>query len=194
MARKNIRYIDLNTYNIRLLCFSDIYCDIEASIIDDLQTFNLLDSLNFKKHDTKKAFYFHIIKHICDVISRNNTYNKNVLYVCCNEIAERSQLFLLPESGCDQDRLCAFISTLLKRVGNLLPISFYNSYSAFDDLKNSECASVKETLISISGSIRNNKPKHIDFSKIKTFAKRYQLTYFNKGYFDQLKIKSIMYK
>jgi len=171
-----------------------MYCDIEANIIDDLQSFDLLEQLNLKKHDAKKPFYFHIIKHICDIISTNNTYNKNVLYVCCDELATRSQLFLLPETKITQDRLCTFISTLLKRVGNLLPISFYNSSNTFDELRDEESAQIKETLISISGSLRNDKPKRIDFSKIKAFAKRYQLTYFNKGYFDQLKIKSIMYK
>lgn len=179
-------------YNIDVVSFSDIYLEIEADIIDDLDKFDLLTPLNFKLHDTKKPFYFYIIKRVCEYISSSKSRKQNILYLNCDDICESSQIFQIPECQINKYRLCKFMTTCSTKIRNMLPIHIYKGSYTFAELQNLGKAELKEFQSNISDSIETR--TNYTFSKMKSFAKKYQLTFFNKGYFDQVKIKSIMYK
>ena len=153
--------------------------------------YGLLYDLNFKHADTKKVFYFYIIKGVCDAIINTKSNNKVVIFY--NEDDLLTDNIFVNEGWCNNFRFKAFFNTIIKKVNTLLPIKVYISkipFSEFVDCYNNELGDVKGVIKSLSRA----KKSYTNLLKIKTFTKKYQLTYLDKDYFNQLKVRSIMYK
>ena len=178
-------------YNLHLVNFPHIFKTCRDNILDDLDMYGLLYDLNFKHADTKKVFYFYIIKAICDTIITTKSNNKVVLFY--NEDDLLIDNVFVEEGLCNNFRFKAFFNTIIKKIDSLLPVRVYVSkisFNEFTDCYNNQLGDVKGVIKSLG----RMKQTHTNLLKVKTFAKKYQLTYLDKDYFNQLKVRSIMYK
>jgi hypothetical protein len=174
-----------------LVNFSYIFKDCKDSILDDLDTYGLLYDLNFKHADTKRVFYYYIIKEVCDSIINTKSNNKVVVYYNEDDLLDDN--IFVREGWCNNFRFKAFFNTIVKKINTLLPIKIHISETTFNEF--SDC--FNNQLGDTRGVIKSlNKPKHSggNLLKIKTFTKKYKLTYLDKDYFNQLKVRSIMYR
>ena len=187
-----IKKIQLNTHNITLINFYSVITECERNILDDLYKFDLLESLNFKTRDTKKVFYFHIIKKLCDFLKSSRECNRIVFYF--NEDgAPRTEI----AEYCNNFRFKSFISTIARKLNQLFPIKFYFGdikFAEFKNISSKNNGEIKDVIMQIREKIKSFKIENYTFSKIKLFTEKYELTYLSKGYFDQVKVKAIMYK
>ena len=187
-----ISKVQLNTHNITLVDFYSVLTECELNIINDLYDFDLLDSLNFKIKDTKKVFYFYIIKKICEFLSKSRDKNRIVFYFNENDIPTTEIV-----QYCNNFRFKSFIGTIARKLNQLFPVKFYFDdipFKEFKDFNKNNDGEIKDVVMKIREKIKSFKIENYTFSKIKLFTQKYELTYLNKGYFDQVKVKAIMYK
>ena len=183
-----IEKIQLNTHNITLINFYSIVTECELDIINDLYQYDMLLPLSFKVKDTKKVFYFYIIKKILEVLITSHDKNKLIFYFNENDIplTEITQY-------CTKYSFKSFIKTIARKLNQLFPLKIYFYDLCFREFENIT-GEVKDIIMKVQYKSRSFKIENYTFSKIKAFTQKYELTYLDKEYFDQVKVKSIMYK
>ena len=187
-----IKKIQLDTHNITLVSFYSIIAECERDILNDLYKFDLLDPLNLKVRDTKKIFYFHIIKKICDFLKKSKECNRLIFYFNIDDMP-RTEI----TEYCNNFRFKSFVHTIAKKLNQLFPVKFYFGvipFAEFGYIESRNRGEVKDIIMQIREKLKSFKIENYTFSKIKQFTEKYELTYLSKGYFDQLKVKAIMYK
>ena len=183
-----IKKIRLDTHNITLIDFYSVVTECELDIINDLYVLELLDGLNFMKKDTKKVFYFYIIKKICEFLVETREKNKIIFYFNEDSIPKTEIT-----QYCNNFRFKSFIRTIAKKVNQLFPVKIYFNDLEFSEFK-SNSGETKDVVMQIREKLNSFKVENYTFSKIKLFTQKYELTYLSKDYFCQVKVKAIMYK
>ena len=174
-------------------CLAD-YCEIinskEKEIINDLHKYDLLSELNFRKGDTKKVFYHHIIYGVCEAVSSIKTQNRIVVYNNINYL--NSELTKYTTKA----QLIGFLNTLTKKMKSMLPIKVYEGeedYDTFVDKCRTDRGELKTRAILIHNFIKQKSNQRFDFEKIKNFVDKYDLTYLSKHYFNNIKVKNLVF-
>lgn len=193
-----MRSLDVDRFNINIIDVISVVSDCEIKIIKDLEQFDLIQSstVNFRKQDVKTIFYFYILKYICDIIINSKSSNKCVFFYNKKCISKYN---LAVFSSCDTStwRFGEFILTFIKKLNNILPNLFYitDDTICFEQLNNhinsGEC---KDLLIDIKNELNNKSKKQFTFEKAHKFILKFGLTYLDKQYFHEVKIKSLLYK
>jgi len=181
---------ELPTISFCLLNYSDIVKNSERKIIDDLHKYELLDNLNMKRSDTKKIFYHHIIHDLCEAVMSVKTNNKVIVYNNMDYIS----LELFKYSS--RQQVLNFIATITRKIKNLLPIKIYDhedDYETFIDKCKAGKGELKSRALIINAFIKKLQDKRFDFEKAKIFAKKYELTYLSERYFQNIKVKNLVF-
>ena len=172
-----------------LINYADFLKQTEVKIINDLDSYDLLDKLNLRNHDTRKVFYHHIIKDICELILNKKTKNKAVLLFNPQEL--ELELFNYRK----KDDVVSFLTTITKKIKSMIPVCVYHTDDQFKMYENKYTpkAVIKEKTAMISHLIDTQDRTKYNFAKIKKFAKDYQLTYLSETYFYNIKTKNLMF-
>lgn len=189
-----MRSISIGNLQIKLVDILTIVEDSQIDIINDLHQFELLEELNFKKHDTKKVFYYYILKNICDTIIKSRGINRCVFFYN-HQCVDRYPLEFIKYSNILRFR--EFFNTIMKKMNAILPTLFYVCEEdrcledIIKDVKTGEYMDISSEILALQQRKSN---KVFTFEKAKNFVKRYELTYLDKEYFDKVKIKTLLYK
>ena len=190
--------LNLDNYGLTVLNFAEIYRDAYVGIVDDLFTYDKYHDHNVRSQDTKKIYYYHMIKTLCDHVIRSKTDNKIVIYYCEKDIKcdfpsvtnkktrhtakDRKQDFIL------------FMSRFFKQIRNVIPVRCFLGdvkFVTFVQYYNTN----KGKYLEVINNIRSSKQQRVvNFEKMKLFTKKYNLTYLTEPYVNHVKVKSIMYK
>jgi hypothetical protein len=184
--------IRLNTYNLTFVDINSIVSACEVDIIDDLYQYQLLDNLKFNNIDTKKVFYYYIIKKVCDILINSKDSNKIVFWFNDQGPGECDIL-----QYTSQSRLNAFIQTVFKKLRAFFPVKFYTSEIEFEEFRRivtDDPGALREIVQNVHEAMKKFKIESYTFSKVRQFINNYELTYLDNHYFNQVKVKAIMYK
>ena len=174
--KKYIKKLNLNTISLIDLKFLLEEEIIPQTISDVVEYYGQLFSIN-TDHD-KQFFYHNFIKTVCEIYNKEKTYFAYVFY------------FNTQDNLSDKE-----VELLISRLNKTLPIVFYCDklpFECIDDKFNSgEMQELKEKL---KIQIDKKNKKDFSFRSIKTFAKKYKLTFLSEEYFNDLKVKHGLYK
>ena len=186
--------VPLGNLQIKLIDILTLIEDCQIEVINDLHRFELLEDLSFKKHDTKKVFYYYILKIVCDTIIKSRGVNRCVFFYNHQCISDYDLQFL---SYSNVYRFKEFFNTIIRKMNSILPTLFYvcDDDRCFkevqNDVKSGEYIDISNDILSAQQRKAN---KTFTFEKAKTFVKRYGLTYLDEEYFNKVKIKTLLYK
>lgn len=167
-----------NLHNIKFIDIYDIISHIECNIINDCHNYNLLNKkLN---SDFKRVFYFFIIKELCDI--QCDSIEK-VVFMYSKRVVHNLELY----KYIDRVDMDQFIQSSIRKIKKMLPINL--CLECLDDVDQLRYGDIKDI---ISRSVKDN--SNHTFRDIKKFVDKYELTFFNKGFFDNVRIKSQIYK
>lgn len=181
---------ELPNISFCLLDYRQIIHHAEQNIIEDLHRYDLLHSLNMRKNDTKKALYHHIIHSMCEAVMSVNTNNKIIVY---NNLSNMSMELFKYSS---RTQVINFIDTLTRKVRSILPVKIYDNdedYDIFVDRCTSSSADLRTRANMINGFLMKQQNKRFDFQNAKKFADRFELTYLSEQYFNNIKVKNLMF-
>ena len=180
--------IDIDSHNLCLLNFFDIFTECENKILDDLYKFDLLEGLAYQNIDTKKIIYYHIILTLCESILHKMTFNKIIVIYNENDL-KGIQLCKF----CSKFRTISFMTNTLNKLKKILPIRLYTSDVSFSELQDvlDHNGGERTELISQLQLCLNNKVD--SFQKAKSFAEKYDLIFLSKKFFQQVKVKNLMF-
>jgi hypothetical protein len=170
--------------------YRNILINSEKHIINDLYELDLLHNLNVKKADVRRIFYHHIIHHICEAVITAKTRNKIVIYDNTNYI--RLELFEYAE----RDGILGLIHSITKKAQRLLPVKIYScdeDYDSFIDKCKESGAELRSRTTLIDEYIRSQSNRRFDFRDIKKFVDIYGLTYLSECYFQDMKVKNLVF-
>jgi hypothetical protein len=182
-------------YNLKLVNFDSIFQSIEVDFINDLETYNLL---SFKKinRDIKKLLYHHIFFGISEHLLKHSTKERIVILKKSDgSLTDNLQSFIYLQ----RNDLQAHIDQAVHRVAKLLPINIYG-YIGFNfiDIEklyregNGDVVELIERIKTYSWK-RNFVRNTYTFARVKSFAKRNNLTFLSEEYFNQLKTKQLLF-
>jgi hypothetical protein len=193
-----MNHIDLNTYGLRVVDFQSIFTKAYKNIVNDLFMYDKFHDHNVRSQDTKKIYYYHTIKQICDDIIVMNTDNKIVLYYCEKDVKCDFQKVTNKQTrkGKKDNRpeFILFMNRFFKQIKNIIPVRVFFGkvkFNTFIQYYNTNKGKYLETINEIRSIKR---PTRFDFSKFKQFTMKYKLIYLTEQYINQVKVKSIMYK
>ncbi len=180
--------IDIDSHNLCLLNFFDIFTECENKILDDLYKFDLLEGLSYQNIDTKKIIYYHVILTLCEAILHKMTFNKIIVIYNENDFGD-IQLC----EFCGKFRTISFITNTLNKLKKILPIRLYTS-----DISFTQIGQVLELhdgdRVELISRLQLSLDSKVDsFQKAKTFAKRYELTFLSENFFHRVKVKNLMF-
>ena len=193
-----MEYIDIDNYGLRVIDFKHIFNRAYSNIVDDLFTYDKYHDHNVRSQDTKRIYYYHIIKQICDDIISHKTMNKIVLHYCWKDIrcdfkqVENKRTRHVKKDT--RDEFVLFMNRFFKQIKTIIPIKvFINDvkFNTFVQYYNTNKGKYTETINKIRGLPGN---RVINFEKFKKFTTKYKLVYLTEQYINQVKVKSIMYK
>jgi hypothetical protein len=191
-------YIDLNQYGLRVYDFSVVYDTVYKDIVSDLFEYEIFHDFNARRQDTKKVYYYHITKQLCDMVSQAKTNNRIVIYysdsgISC-DFAECTNK--RTRKGIERDKrseFLLFINRYFKQIKSILPLRVYISpvkFNTFIQYYNTNKGKYTE----IINLMKRDQKSTLNMSKFKSFVDKYKLTYLNKHYVDNIRIKSMLYK
>lgn len=177
MEKKNyIKKLNLNTVSLIDLRFLLEDKIIPQTISDVVEFYNQLFCINYEHH--KQFFYHNFIKTVCEIYNKEKTYFSFVFYYNPQENVQDEEIIILTE-----------------KLNKTLPLVFYNDKIPFqcidDKFTSGEMQELKEKL---NIQIAKKSKKDFSFRGIKTFAKRYRLTFLSEEYFNDMKVKHGLYK
>lgn len=182
-----MNYIDVNSHNLCIVNFHDIFLSAEVDIINDLNTFDLIDDFKFQRQDAKKIIYHHIIHQLCETIVHHMTFNK--IIVCChlNDLKDCNLVSLSSKFRHD-----SFLGNTIKKIKNILPIRIVMIDTPFKELIEiiNNQGGERIELLSALQLCKNNVTS---FEKVKSFAKKYELDFLSKEFFNRVKTKNLMF-
>lgn len=190
--------LDLDNYGLTVLNFADIYHHAFKDIVNDLFMYDMHQDHNVRIKDTKKIYYYHIIKHTCDTICNTITDNKIVIYYCdkdikCDFVKVSNSKTRKPVKS-NKPEFKLFMNRFFKQIKSIIPVKVFIGdvkFVTFVQYYNTNKGKYTET-INMMRSIRQK--KDFNFEKFKQFTNKYKLRYLTEQYINQVKVKSIMYK
>lgn len=193
-----MQYIDLDVYGLRVLNFEQIFVDAYKNIVKDLIMYDKFTDLNIRNQDTKKIYYYHLIKQMCDVISQCKTDNRVIVYysdkdIRCDFQKCSNKRTRHGETTDKRPEFRLFMTRFLKQIKNILPIKVYVGdvkFNTFIQYYNTN----KGKYLEIINTLKTSKATPTNMEKFKKFTDKYKLNYLTKHYVDNVKIKCMMYK
>jgi len=174
--KKYIKKLSLNTVSLidlRFLLEDEI---IPKTINDVVEFYGQLFSISYEHH--KLFFYHNFIKTVCDIYNKEKTYFSFVFYYNPQDYEQDNEIIILTE-----------------KLNKTLPLVFYNDNIPFqcidDKFTSGEMQELKEKL---NIQIAKKNKKDFSFRGIKSFAKKYRLTFLSEEYFNDMKVKHGLYK
>ena len=174
--KKYIKNLSLNTVSLidlRFLLEDEI---IPKTINDVVEFYNQLFSISYEHH--KQFFYHNFIKTVCEIYNKEKTYFSFVFYYNPQDHEQDNEIVILTE-----------------KLNKTLPLVFYNDKIPFqcidDKFTSGEMQELKEKL---NIQIAKKNKKDFSFRGIKSFAKKYRLTFLSEEYFNDMKVKHGLYK
>lgn len=191
-------FYDLNNYGIRLINFESVFTRAYRDIVNDLYMYDKFNDHNVRSQDTKKIYYYHLIKNTCDTVLDSKTNNRVIVYFSEKDIKceFRQCTNKRTRKGIKSDNRSQFIlfmNRFFKQLKGVLPIKVYNSsvkFNTFIQYFNTN----KGKYLEMINDIRGVKSKNTNMEKFKMFSEKYKLTYLTKHYVDNVKVKCMMYK
>lgn len=182
--------LELPYHNITILDFNELFITkYQVEILDCLFKFKLLDK-SLSNPDVKKLLYHNLIHGVCETLLEHKK-GKPVLLFKYTELED----CLLCNYHSEQEIL-EFLRKFIVKLEKMLPIRVCQSTFGVASLKHiisknndSRAAMVINQCIQRSTSVDMNA---YTFQKIKTFTKKYELTFLNNDYFNRLKTKQIL--
>ena len=191
-------HVDLDNYRLCLVNFKDIFDAAYKDIVKDLFLYEKHMDLNVRNRDTKKIYYYHLIKHLCDTIINTKTNNHIVVYYSpkdikcdfkkCQNIRSRHSVKQDPRG-----EFVLFMNRFMKQLKFIMPFQIHVGdvrMNTFIQYYNTNKGKYIETI----NDIRYKTWKEPSLRRVKEFVSKYELTYLTNHYFNQLKVKCIMYK
>jgi len=185
-----VRCFELPVSSFCLINFADIVKQNRVRIIDELHMFGLLDNgLNVRSADTKRVFYHHIIKSMCDCILNRESSSKAVIFFNVYDLdVDWFQEMI------DNDKMRSFIKCIIDRVRLLIPTFVYKTDISFAEFERSRARyNLQDELMLINQRLLDHSVSSFNFSRIKKFSKQYNLNYLSEVYFNSIKAKSLMF-
>jgi len=191
-------HLELSNYGLHLINFQDIFTKAYKNIVNDLFVYEKFHDHNVRMQDTKRIYYYHLIKQLCDDVVDTKTSNKIVIYYCEKDVkCDFSQVANKKTRHIKRDKrpeFVLFMSRFFKQIKHIVPVRVYIGDVKFDTFiqyYNTNKGKYLETV----NKIRTVKQhKNFDFSRFKKFASKHELTYLTEQYINQVKVKSMMYK
>lgn len=193
-----MQHIDLDAYGLRVLNFESIYTNAYKNITKDLILYDKFTDINVRNQDTKKIYYYHLIKQICDTITSCKTDNRIIVYfsikdirfdfIKCNNRRTRKGL-----KTNTREEFVLFMNRFLKQVKNILPIKVYIGdvkFNTFVQYYNTN----KGKYLEIVNTLRTSRARPTNMERFRKFTDKYKLNFLTKHYVDNIKIKCMMYK
>lgn len=192
-------YVDLDTYRLRLVNFKYLFDLAYKDIVDDLFLYEKHTDLNIRNQDTKKIYYYHLIKHVCDYVLSSKTDNRLVIYYCPKDLRcefKKCSNKRTRNSNTNDNRseFVLFMNRFIKNLKLIMPFYVHVGdvkMNTFIQYYNTNKGKYIETINTIRYS---NSKKEPNLRKLKNFITKYKLTYLTNHYFNQVKVKCIMYK
>ena len=190
---------NLSNYGLHVINFRSIFNKSYKSIISDLFEYDIYHDVNVRRQDTKKVYYYHLIKQLCDTVVNSSTDNRLVIYYCDKDIRcdfKQCQNKRKRHGSKIDNRgdFTLFMSRFFKQLKYILPVRLYTSqvkFNTFIQYYNTN----KGKYLEIINDLRSTKiRKNYDFQRLKIFTQKYKLVYLTNDYLNQMKVKSIMYK
>ena len=193
-----MQYIDLDVYGLRVLNFEQIFVDAYKNIVKDLIMYDKFTDLNIRNQDTKKIYYYHLVKQMCDVISQCKTDNRVIVYysdkdIQCDFQKCSNKRTRHGETTDKRPEFRLFMTRFLKQIKNILPIKVYVGDVKFDTFVQYYNTN-KGKYLEIINTLKTSKATPTNMEKFKKFTDKYKLNYLTKHYVDNVKIKCMMYK
>lgn len=190
--------VELNNYCICLLNFKDIFYKAYKDIVKDLYTYDRHHDYSVRMQDTKKIYYYHMIKHVCDSVINTKTTNNIVIYFsekdircdfkqCSNERTRKGG------NVDNRDDFVLFMRRFFKQLKGMLPVRVYMSDVKFDTFVQYFNTN-KGRYIEIVNDMRAIRERKISLEKFKKFTSKFKLTYLTDNYLNSVKVKYSMYK
>ena len=191
-------FYDLDNYGIRLVNFESVFTRAYGDIVNDLYLYDKYNDHNVRSQDTKKIYYYHLIKSTCDAVLEAKTNNRVIVYysekdVKCDFKQCMNKRTRKGGKSNNRPQFVLFMNRFFKQLKGVLPIKVYNSsvkFNTFIQYYNTN----KGKYLEMINDIRGVKSKNTNMEKFKIFSEKYKLTYLTKHYVDNVKVKCMMYK
>ena len=176
MQLEDLTKITLQNYKLPNSFFNIVNFTPIIIFINDLcikKASDLKCDLNFKNFIHKKYIYHYFILNSCEILKLYNKKYKPVIYFDTNN--ELNKKFL------------PVFTVFLKN----FPILIIQQGSTFNSFKNTlKCDGLREELaISLMRKLFKLQSKRFYFSKLQYFCKKYDLTFLDKTYFNDIRNK-----
>jgi len=185
--------INADKYGLCVVDFLSIITDCEYEIMKDLDQYDLRENIKYSNQNVKTVFYFYIIKRVCDVII-NIKHGNRIVFFFNDECINRYDF-----SFCEFSSLKSFtdfVKSVVNKLNAILPILIYKTCDiCYDDiLDNYTTGDIQDIMLTMSNMRQNKSNSFFTFERAKKFIKQYKLTYLDKEYFNEVKVKALMYK
>lgn len=190
--------LELNNYGLLVVDFNHIFTKAYKDIVDDLFVYEKFHDHHIRSQDTKRIYYYHIVKHLCDHVIDINTTNKIVIYysdkdIKCDFKQVTNKRTRKPANKRKSDFIL-FMNRLFKQIKTIIPVRVFVGEVKFDTFIQYYNTN-KGKYMDIINQMRAVKYKYnFNFEKFKKFTAQHKLTYLNEQYVNQVKVKCIMYK
>jgi hypothetical protein len=191
-------HVDLDVYGLHVVNFEHIFHCAYKNIVNDLYLYDKYTDHNIRSQDTKKIYYYYLIKEVCDYIKECNTSNRIVIYYSDKDVkCDFKQCSnKRTRKGTNIDRTSdfrLFMTRFFKQIKSVLPIRVYIGsvkFNTFVQYYNTNKGKYLETI----NSLRQIKAKQTTMENFKKFSIKFGLSYLTKQYVDSVKIKCMIYK
>jgi len=191
-------YHDLNNHGLRVINFSHVFTIAYKDIVKDLYTYDVFHDHNVRSQDTKRIYYYHLIKHMCDFVVNTNTTNRLVVYFSHKDIKcdfKQCTNKQTRHSGKADNRpqFILFMERFFKQLKNVLPIKVFISpvkFETFIQYYNTN----KGKYVEMINQMKQAKNTTTNMEKFKKFSEKYKLNYLTKHYVDNIRVKCMIYK
>jgi len=193
-----MEYHDLDSHGLRVVNFEYIFTTAYREIVKDLYTYDAFHDFNARHQDTKKIYYYHLIKTLCDYIVKSKTGNRLIIFISLKDIKCDFQYCenkrtRKGKSRSSQSDFGSFIQRFFKQIKTVLPIKVYISdvkFNTFVQYYNTN----KGRYIELITNMKQCKTSTVNMERFKKFSDKYKLNYLTKHYVDCIRVKCMMYK
>lgn len=194
-----MQHLDLDRYGLRIINFADVFVRAYKDIVKDLYVYDKFHDHNVRSQDTKRIYYYHLVKQLCDTIIQSKTDNRVVLFYsesdircdfkqCVNKRTRR----MSKKNTTPEFRL--FMSRFFKTIKSIIPIKTHISnvkFGTFVQYYNTNKGKYIDTINMLRSPVNRTSST---LEKFNNFVSKYKLTYLDKHYVNTVKLKCVMYK
>lgn len=182
----------LPQYNYCIVNFNRVYREsFVPELIDSLNTYKIND-IRIKNKDFKKLFTHSLIHSLCEEIINSKTLEKTVIYFNTTTLPHTEL-----NKTINDEELINFIEKIILKIRKLLPIKIFitsNTFDYFAQLVHKNDAKAIEIVNNIRSLCEKIKLEKYTFQKIRSYSKRFGLTFLSDVYFNNIKSKQLLIK